>query len=210
MRTVLVALTVVLTLALACGATAEPEEQDPPPETGNLATPVTDTEYCRNVSEAVNEIPDYFPVIKEYSDAVLSASMVKPAYYEEVMAGKKFLLDIDVLTQLDYIDETATAIKDLDVPENATEGHRKAENLADDVMTQTDEIRKKYAEMTGYEGYAYITQHGISNSAPEAKVMFAHVEAFAGAYTELVSVYFGQVLNEFRGSDYCAGWWKVE
>ena len=210
MRTVLFVLTLALTLAIACGAAAEPEEQAASPEAPKQAhPPVTDPEYCRSVSEAVNEIRDYFPPLKEYTEAIWTASNVIPSAYDEVMADKHFPLNIDVLAQLEYIDETAVEIKSLTVPENSEEGHRKAENLADDMMAQTADLRKKYAEMTQYEGYGVITQHSLGNT-PEADVMKGYVDDFGTSANQLVFVYYGHVFDEFRGTEYCAGWWKVE
>ena len=207
MRTVLVALSVVLMLTLACGGAAEPEEQAASPEA--VHPPTTDPEYCRSVSEAVSEIRDYFDPINEYTGAIWTASHVVAAYYEQEMADKKSLLNIDVLAQLNSIDELAIEIKNLTVPADAAEGHRKAENFADDMMAATADLRKKYTEMTQHESYAAITQHSLGNS-PEAEVMEVYTEDFQAAYNGMVFMYFDHVFDEFRGTEYCAGWWKVE
>ncbi len=191
-------------------ATANPEDNSPQtPEATQQAdaAPVTDTEYCQSVSVAVNEIPDFFTGIKEYTDAVMTASMVIPSAYDQVMADKKSALNIEVLAQLDYIDEAATEVKNLNVPEQAEKGHRKVENLADDLMDQTDKVREKYADLTESEGYAYITQHGISKDAPEYEVLWTNVEDFRDAYTGLVAVYWNHVFDELQGSEHCEGWW---
>ena len=221
--TVLVVVFIIAAVTSSDGtATVAPEEQAASAEANQTAeqadqaktaeqqaedVPVTDTEYCRNVSVAVSEIPDFFPAIRDYTDAVMTASLVIPSAYDEYMADKKSALNIDVLAQLDYIDEAATEVKSLNVPEQAEKGHRKVENLADDLMDQTDEIREKYADLTESEGYAYITQHGISKDAPEYEALSTNVEYFRDAYTGLVAVYWNHVFDELQGSEHCEGWW---
>ena len=143
--------------------------------------PVTDAEYCDGLNRSAAAILGTIIVIGEYRQAFIN--------------GEASESGIDLVSQLDIIDRASMEIKSLSAPKSAKKVNRKAENLADDLMDKTDDVREEFADAIEYS----------RGGSLDASTMQIYVNDFLSSLRKLYEVYVDG-LKEIYDTKYCEGW----